>query len=78
MSREKLREAIEIYWHVTEDFPNGPLARVIAAAKAYACERCGGTGAEKRFSDDAGLSYHHCVLCPDCAEFRRIADGGGE
>ena len=69
MSKEKLREAIDAIAHVI-DKHQGRLTRVLAAARAYACERCGG----RRLIDNGTLGG--MAICPDCAEWRRIADGG--
>lgn len=74
MDRTKLREAIEYWKAFTEPgWMGGSSLRLVhAAACAYACERCGGTGESVDFVTGEG------VPCPDCAGFRRIADGGGE
>jgi DNA-directed RNA polymerase subunit RPC12/RpoP len=56
---------------VHELFPDemDSLIAIMAAARAYACERCGGHGLDY---DAVDMPY----ACPDCADYRKIADGG--
>lgn len=75
MDRTKLRESIvdidkwfESDWETLDR--QVAMNKVLAAARAYACERCGGTG------HDVDTFWMGYITCPDCAEFRRIADGG--
>ncbi len=76
MSREKVREAIGDVERWISALTDGrslvdeETCRTIAAARAYACERCGGCGS---IVDDCGLRATHC---PDCADYRKIAGGG--
>lgn len=75
MSKEKLREAIAYIECVHIDGPSweekeNAMKIILAAARAYACERCEGTGT---IVDDWWLGY---TTCPDCKESRKIADGG--
>lgn len=81
MSKDRLKEAIttieemlrnsdKIARVVLDTDRLNALAMLAAAARAYACERCKGTGKTRDEFD--GI----CHLCPDCAEWRRIADGG--
>ncbi len=75
MDRTKLREAIVgISEHddvlTMNEVDHRDFRMVVAAACAYACERCGGTG------HDVDTFWMGYITCPDCAEFRRIADGG--
>jgi len=72
--REKLKAAIEDFetnspylWS-----PNRTMALdlVLAAARSYACEECGGTGATDRESP-----YKIARPCQSCKKDREVADG---
>lgn len=82
MSRETLRNAIE---DTEFEVRNGEAGfcldkekaeRVIAAARAYACERCGGRGTVREPLTDDFPPRFGPVPCPDCFRWRLIADGG--
>ena len=74
MHKVTLSEAIE---DMDNAFKFAPLRNyetqivlILAAAKAFACERCNGEGVYDTGSD--------IFDCPECAEFRKIAREGVE
>lgn len=81
MGRITLREAIE--WYDKElsarQFVDEQLrdmaCLILAAAKAFACERCGGTG---WVFGEPERGHRKMLDCPACAEYRRIAKEGVE
>ncbi len=78
MSREKLREAIGDWSQYADEAFRGNegLKVLVAAARAYACERCE-DGFVLKDESELEVGFTTCWKpCPDCADYRKIADGG--
>ena len=68
---EKLKAAIEVMAKLDSplapDYVRQHMGIVLAAARAYACERCGGTG-------EIGNTEYLGDDCPECKKDREVAD----
>lgn len=74
MTRITLKDAIASCeaQDLAPDWPENQV--IMAAAKAFACEQCKGTGTTKTFR----LATNDWLACPACAEYRKIASEGVE
>lgn len=76
MASEKLKEAIEVLDEIAKR--NDPhwlgyrISVVLAAARAYACEECGGSG---RILEECRGSMVGSYPCCYCKADREVADG---